>query len=311
MSVDQDNPLPPEPEKDPSASAPVFEIEPARAADSGSMEPAFAVDASATAYPDYPRPSIPDDLRVPWSWSDIFLLVGVAIGGGILISFIVMAGLSLFGVQVLRLLRESPEKLNQLNVVIQVVLDLGILAYLAAQMRLRFHSPFWRTIGWRPLEPAKLSRNATYIALVLGGFLLSFVVTLASNIFPPEKELPIQALLQDRYTALLFILVAVLVAPVVEETVFRGYLYPVAARSFGKAWGIIVTGTLFGLLHASQLWGGWGQIGLLVIVGIVFTFARAASRSVVASFILHTSYNSLQVIALLISTHGLRHFPAN
>ena len=226
MSFDQDNPLPPEPGKDPSASAPVFEIEPARAADSGSMEPAFAVDASATAYPDYPRPSIPDDLRVPWNWSDIFLLVGVAIGGGILISFIVMAGLSLFGVQVLRLLRESPEKLNQLNVVIQVVLDLGILAYLAAQMRLRFHSPFWRTIGWRPLEPAKLSRNATYIALVLGGFLLSFVVTLASNIFPPEKELPIQALLQDRYTALLFILVAVLVAPVVQ-----GYLV-----SMSPAW---------------------------------------------------------------------------
>jgi membrane protease YdiL (CAAX protease family) len=291
MSFDENNPLSPEPVQDPSASPASFEIEP--------------------GYPHYTRPSFPDDLRVPWSWADIFLLVAVAIGGGILISFVAMAALSMFGVQVLHLLRDSPEKLNQLNVVIQVVLDLGILAYLAAQIRLRFHSPFWRTIGWRPLEPTKLSRNAAYIALVLGGFLLSFVVSLASNIFPPQKELPIQALLQDRYTALLFILVAVLVAPVVEETVFRGYLYPVAARSFGKAWGIIVTGTLFGLLHASQLWGGWGQIGLLVIVGIVFTFARAASRSVVASFILHTSYNSLQVVALLISTHGLRHFPVN
>ena len=49
----------------------------------------------------------------------------------------------------------------------------------------------------------------------------------------------------------------VLLAPVLEETIFRGYIYPVVARSFGINAGILVTGTLFGLLHASQLWGGW------------------------------------------------------
>jgi membrane protease YdiL (CAAX protease family) len=101
----------------------------------------------------------------------------------------------------------------------------------------------------------------------------------------------------------------VLLAPLVEETIFRGYIYPVIARSFGKVWGILATGALFGLLHASQLWGGWSQIALLVFVGIVLTLARAVSRSVMASFVMHTSYNSLQVIGLLIATHGLRHLP--
>ncbi len=57
-------------------------------------------------------------------------------------------------------------------------------------------------------------------------------------------------------------LIAVLLAPVVEETIFRGYIYPVIGRSFGMVWGIVATGTLFGLLHAEQLWGGWGQIAL-------------------------------------------------
>jgi uncharacterized protein len=307
MSFNEDNPLPPDLAE---SSVSPLEISSARSAESNSSEPTLAAVPGVT--PGYLGPMgsfLPDDLRVPWDWADIFLLVAVAIAGGILIGFAVMLGLATFDAGALHRLRESPEALNQLNVLIQVLLDVGVLAYLAAQIRLRFKSPFWRTIGWRPLEPVKMPRAAAYIALVLGGFLLSFIVSLASNIFPPQRELPIQALLQDRYTALLFILVAVLVAPVVEETVFRGYLYPVVARSFGKGWGIIVTGTLFGLLHASQLWGGWGQIALLVIVGIVFTFARAATRSVVASFILHTSYNSLQVIALLIATHGLRHFP--
>ena len=66
---------------------------------------------------------------------------------------------------------------------------------------------------------------------------------------------------------------------------------------------------LFGLLHAEQLWGGWGQIALLIFVGIVLTFARAVSRTVVAGFVIHTSYNSIQVIGLLIATHGLRYMP--
>jgi len=113
---------------------------------------------------------------------------------------------------------------------------------------------------------------------------------------------------QTPHAAVLFMLSAVLVAPVVEETVFRGYLYPVAARSFGVGMGVVVTGALFGLLHARQLWGGWWQIALLVMVGIVFTIARAATRTVVAGYILHASYNALPVIAALLSSVKLRHF---
>jgi membrane protease YdiL (CAAX protease family) len=99
---------------------------------------------------------------------------------------------------------------------------------------------------------------------------------------------------------------AVLVAPVIEETIFRGYIYPVVARSFGVGAGILATGTLFGLLHAPQLWGGWMQIALLVIVGIVFTYVRAVTKTVLASYLFHVSYNSFVSLAFLIGTHGLR-----
>ena len=52
------------------------------------------------------------------------------------------------------------------------------------------------------------------------------------------------------------------------------------ARSFGIGAGVVITGTLFGLLHAPQLWGGWGQICFLIVVGIIFTYVRAISRTV-------------------------------
>jgi membrane protease YdiL (CAAX protease family) len=231
-----------------------------------------------------------------------------AVAGFILISLFVGLVLSMSGANFHRI-QNNPHDVNLLSIVIQVLVDLGLLAYLAAQMRLRFHSPFWRTIGWRKPDTGRIPLLAFYSSLILGGFFLSIIVSLGSSLFPPQKNLPIETLFQDRYATVLFMSVAVLLAPIVEETIFRGYIYPVVARSFGKLWGILATGTLFGLLHASQLWGGWSQIALLVFVGVVLTFARALSRTVVASFVIHTSYNSVQVIGLLVATHGLRHLP--
>jgi membrane protease YdiL (CAAX protease family) len=92
----------------------------------------------------------------------------------------------------------------------------------------------------------------------------------------------------------------VLVAPLVEETVFRGFLYPVIARRLGIAAGVAITGTLFGLMHAAQLWGGWGQIALLILVGVVLTWVRARTGTVAASYFVHLGYNGLQLAGYLI-----------
>jgi len=252
--------------------------------------------------------ALPEDLRVPWDWMDVLLFGLFAIGATVLFGVLLALGLALLHVTPAQV-QQSRGLWGVFNVAAQIVLDLGLLGYLALQMRLRFHSPFWRTIGWRPLETTTTPRALAYLTLVLGGFLVGIFTSVAETAFPPKHALPIQTVLQDPRTALLFMLTAVLVAPVVEETFFRGYLYPVIARSLGIGPGVVITGMLFGLLHAIQLWGGWWQIALLVLVGIVFTFVRARSRTVLASYILHVSYNSLQVIAMLIGTHGLRHLP--
>ena len=71
-------------------------------------------------------------------------------------------------------------------------------------------------------------------------------------------------------------------------------------RRLGIAAGILVTGTLFGLTHAAQLWGGWGQIALLIFVGIVLTWVRARTGTVAASYCVHLGYNGLQLVGYLI-----------
>ena len=58
-----------------------------------------------------------------------------------------------------------------------------------------------------------------------------------------------------------------------------------------------------------QLSGGYGQIGLLMVVGIVLTYVRARTGTVVASFLLHLGYNTLLFVAFYFATSGFRNLP--
>ena len=97
---------------------------------------------------------------------------------------------------------------------------------------------------------------------------------------------------------------AVLVAPLAEETVFRGYLYPTFARWFGVGPSIVITGVLFGMMHGPQLGEAKSLIAIMSLVGIVLTLVRSRTGSVFASFLMHLGYNSLIGATLLLATHG-------
>lgn len=252
--------------------------------------------------------TVAEDLRTPWDWIDLVIFALLALGGTFLISIALIGVFSVFGIGPAQL-RSSDVAKSYFAIVNQTILSFALLAYLAMQAKLRVGNPFWRTIGWRPLATRRVPRRMAYISLICAGLLLSVFVQLVSGFSQPKGKLPIETFFQDRGSALLLMLMSVLLAPVLEETVFRGLIYPVIARSFGIATSVVITGTLFGLLHSAQLWGGWLQIGLLVVVGIIFTYVRAATRTVLASYLLHLSYNSFLFLVFLAGSHWLRALP--
>ena len=298
----EDNPLLPESILDASTPPSSGVAEP------GSIAPATADQGASPELPPPIYSQYPDDLRVPWGWLELLLFVAVALLGTFLVSIVLVGIFAAFGLTP-GLLQNSAIDKSFFLIVNQAVISLGLLVYLATQVRVRFRSPFWRTIGWRALQTGAMPRRVAYLGLILGGFGVSLLAQLASSAVQTKVKLPIQEYFQDPHSALLLMLMSVLLAPLVEETIFRGYIYPVIARTAGVGASVVITGTLFGLLHAPQLWGGWGQILLLVGVGIIFTAARAISRTVVASYLLHLSYNSFLFIAFLVASHGLREFP--
>jgi len=243
---------------------------------------------------------------VPWGWHELVLFVVL----GVICSFVVTRGMAeiavrFWGVSPADMAGPTMNTAKSVVVLLsQALLDGGAILFLYLMVIGRTSASFWRTIGWRGLDSGAGSFRATSVQFLSGGAVLALVVSFASAFLNSKESLPIEELLKARVSMLLFSVLGVAVAPLVEETIFRGFLYPIIARRTGITAGIAITGTLFGLMHAVQLWGGWGQIALLILVGIVLTWVRARTGTVAASYLVHLGYNGLQLLGYLVYLAG-------
>ncbi|HKV64617.1 MAG TPA: CPBP family intramembrane glutamic endopeptidase [Candidatus Acidoferrum sp.] len=270
--------------------------------------------------------NLPEDLRISWSWPHL-LVFGVFVVSSLLT--LQLAVVLYFSVdkhlsqnQLKQLFESDPRLIIGMNVVWFAL----ILFFLYLTLAVLRDSPFWQSLGWKKLKPDANEGKGRPWMYFLSGCGLSIFVALASSRVKDVDNVPIREFLKNRTAAMLLMAMAVLIAPLVEETVFRGYLYPVLARitsavlqffgmefsaatRTGVATSILLTGVLFGLMHAPQLGWTWGLVSLLTLVGVIFTFARAWTGTVVASFLLHLGYNSMIAFTSIIATKGFTQIP--
>src|SRR5271168_2549787 len=137
------------------------------------------------------------DLRAPWDWLDLLLLAILALAGSVLLNILLSMIYRAAGITRLQL-RNSRSEMGLFTIVHQALLFLVLLGYLAAQMRVSFGGPFWRTIGWRPFEVGRFPRVLRYFGFIAAGFLIAVLVQIASMTFGNKAKVPMQALFQDR-----------------------------------------------------------------------------------------------------------------
>lgn len=285
--------------------------EPSPAEDANVRLAGDPISYAASAPPSYaPRPALPEDLRVSWSWPHFVVFIFYALSS----FFLVQTALIVYyaprrtmaAKDLERYLLNKPQFLFGSNLLWYA----AIFLFLYVTLGVLRGQPFWRALGWKKLRSNISAGKASPWAYFFAGCGLAIFVFIASSQVHTDDKMPIQEILKNRSSAMLLMAMAVLVAPLVEETVFRGYLYPLFAKSFGVLPGILLTGVLFGLMHGAQLAWTWGIVGLLILVGIIFTFARAHTGTVLASFLLHLGYNSMIAVATIIGTHGFTRIPS-
>ena len=332
MSLIDDNSLKP-PEQNPGAeptgdSAAATPAEMAEQPLSGDPISYVAVNPAAAHLPSL---KLPEDLRISWSWVHllVFLVFGV-----ISLALVQVA----FAVYYLPANRHFADKHEFEQFVFSkplfaigsmVIWEVSLLFFLYVTIALLPSAPFWRSLGWRTLPsrvPGVVRKPWPYLFL---GCALSIGVFVVNSKTQAPENAPIEELFKHRNTMFMFMAMAVLFAPLVEETLFRGYLYPLLVRftsSIASSFGvessaavrhgvvtsIVLTGVVFGLVHGYQLGWSLSLVLTLIGVGIVFTYVRARSGTVYASYLLHLGYNTTIAIATLIGflvTKGFTQMP--
>lgn len=182
----------------------------------------------------------------------------------------------------------------------QAVAYLLVLGYMYALVtRERGRPDFLNAIHWNwPSFPA---------LYLLAGFLLSIALQLLASRLPIPKNLPIDTFFRTPAEAWALTLFGVTLAPLMEELFFRGFLYPVLARSIMVPAAVFVTAVAFALLHASQLSNSWGPVLVIFLVGLVLTSVRAQKNSVAAGLLIHVAYNGTISVLMFFATDGFRH----
>ncbi len=161
-------------------------------------------------------------------------------------------------------------------------------------LRAGYDRPFWSSLGWRYPKSGK-----SFAAL--GGPALAIIAGLLGNLLrTPNIEIPFKKLAQDPLSMVLFGLFSMIVGPVCEELVFRGFLMPLLVRSFGIFAGIAGAAAVFALMHGAQYAWTWQYLILIGMAGMVFGWLRYRTGSTMASALMHSTYNATFYAAFVI-----------
>jgi membrane protease YdiL (CAAX protease family) len=183
---------------------------------------------------------------------------------------------------------------------VEFVSYVAVLGFMALLVWARHQTPLFQAIHWNMPNRRKAMQA---VLIGVGVTFVSEIGELVLNRWIP-KSLPMTELFKDRSSTFLIAGFAVLVAPFMEEMLFRGFLYPALARWTGAIPSIIVTASLFTLVHGSQLGYSWAALVPIFLVGMVLTITRAVTNSVATGVLIHMTYNFVLMAQFFIATHG-------
>ena len=190
---------------------------------------------------------------------------------------------------------QSVPRMRTRDLIASAVFTIGLLLALAAFLRLR---------RFDLNELGGFSKIGFFRTAVTGGVLilaayplifLADVVTQRLLRTQPQKQAIVEmfsgsSTLEQR---ILIIVLAVSLAPLAEEFIFRFFMYGVVRRYCGRAIGVVVSALLFAAVHAHL-----PSFAPLFVLGSCFAIAYEWSGSILVPMIMHALFNALTLTAL-------------
>jgi membrane protease YdiL (CAAX protease family) len=155
---------------------------------------------------------------------------------------------------------------------------------------------FRQTLGWR-----RGSLAWWHYAVMLIGFLV--IAGFVGRYFPEQDNDLIRMLRSSRSAVYLVALVATFTAPIVEEVIYRGLIYSAVQKTLGVPVAFVTATLLFSIVHVPQYYPSYSTIFLLCLLSVVLTTIRVWSGNLLPCIILHTLFNGLQSVLLILEPY--------
>jgi membrane protease YdiL (CAAX protease family) len=230
--------------------------------------------------PNQDNPLPPQDntaYSLPWSLIDTW--IGLGLLAMILVAFTVVA------------LVFRPLRVNETFIMVftELIFIFPVLIVLAVR-----HANF-KFLGYRKF-------NAGILETGFGLVAASYLVTILNNAIFVKLGLSIQA---DDITRLLgklsspypFIFTAVILAPFVEETFFRGFLFAGFRQRYGHQKAALLSSAIFAAAHFQ-----WAALIPTFLLGYIFAYLYRKSNSIWPGILMHFAVNAFGIIIFFAST---------
>ncbi len=220
----------------------------------------------------------------------LFLATQMSVGTAITIGGVILTG-TLHG------FNDKPA-ITAMLTAIGPTLIIASTAFAAAAALFATRAWAWHLVKDRSragLGAVPISRRQTLNAILGGVALCGAYLAVAHFVFPPRPGTPLSPLMRIVASGVAgrvaLVVAGLILAPAIEELLFRGLLL----RGFAESWGIGVSATIvtliFVALHVPEVMQYWpAMIGIFGLAGATLA-ARLVTGSIYASMAVHAAYN--------------------
>lgn len=201
------------------------------------------------------------------------------------------------------LLQEMLEKLLAQTTIISIISSVVVLLVLFIIFKAR------KKNIKEELLINKIDKRAI-LPIILMGLALNIFTEILISIIPFSEELLMQysqnVALAFSGNTLIDIIAVAIIAPIIEEIVFRGLVFTRLNKGINTVVAVILSSLLFAIMHMQLIW-----IIYAFIFGIIFNLIYIRFKSLLANILLHMSYNSVPFILMAIMGENAENISIN
>jgi membrane protease YdiL (CAAX protease family) len=252
---------------------------------------------------------------VPWAIGDIVkaalvaiaitIVLGIALGIGMILligtaNLQHIASQNLNSTGILQEIVDTLKDNGRLNITlvmlfIFMVLGEGAIPLGTWLFSVRKYRCRWEALGFRKFDVKKGLLLALIVTAIGVGISIGYEALLQELGWGTSSDiyLPFNA---NGIGIAFFAIIAAVVAPLAEETFFRGFLLQGIGKRLKFAWAAIISAAIFSLAHFSP-----SGLVPIFILGLMLAWLYNKTKSIWPCIVVHCAYNSIALIFMIIS----------